>query len=40
MKVLSWYAKDMRATNEEQRALQQAAKTLLKIRSNGHAVPA
>jgi hypothetical protein len=40
MKVLSWYANDMRAANEKQRALQQAAKTLLKIRSNGHAVPA
>ena len=40
MKVLSWYAHDLRAANDEQRALQQAAKVLLKIRSNGHAVPA
>jgi hypothetical protein len=40
MKVLAWYANDMRATNDEQRSLQQAAKTLLKVRSNGHALPA
>lgn len=40
MKVLSWYANDMRAASEEQRALQSAAQALLKMRSNGHAVPA
>jgi hypothetical protein len=40
LKVLSWYAKDMRAANAEQRGLQAAAQILLKVRSNGHAVPA
>lgn len=40
LKVLSWYANEMRAANDEQRTLQTAARSLLKIRSNGHAVPA
>jgi hypothetical protein len=40
LKVLSWYANELKASTAEQRDLQAAAKTLLKIRSNGHAVPA
>jgi len=34
--VIAWYATSLKAANDEQHALQAAAKVLLKVRSNGH----
>ena len=41
LKYIAWYANDMKTEGDPEKvALQNAAKELLKIRSNGHAVPA
>lgn len=41
LKYIAWYANDMKTEGDPEKvALQNAAKDLLKIRSNGHAVPA
>jgi len=41
LKYIAWYANDMKTDGDPDKvALQNAAKDLMKIRSNGHAVPA
>ena len=34
--VIAWYANSLKPANDDQKALQSAAQSLLKIRSNGH----
>lgn len=41
LKYIAWYANDMKVEGDPEKAVLQAhAKALLKVRSNGHAVPA